>query len=255
MKNKEKLLENQKDYRVTNKETLYEKHKDYRIKNREKLNAKSLAYHSKNKEKTMLQNKEYRTRNQETLNEKQREKYLMEKKEKNENFILKKTQYSWNDKDSVKRFFESKINLFHISDLSDWYRISMAQIKKAGGNFFLLFILVLVLVILILHHPTLSHTSLFSPQFFFFFFFFSFVSTKLLGSGLLSAFSSVGLALQFVYPDYPWELSKFQIKGKKSAQRWLFVQLQKLLPNYVILEDYNHPDLFWTGNLTHYYYR
>lgn len=61
-----------------------------------------------------------------------------------------------------------------------------------------------------------------------------------------NGFGSLGHALQFAFPEYPWDLSKFSLKGKKASQRWLLVQIRQLLPvAYDIIEDYHHPDLIW----------
>ena len=49
----------------------------------------------------------------------------------------------------------------------------------------------------------------------------------------------------YAYPEYPWDLSKFRFRGKKSTQRWLYFKLKELLPNIDIIEDYLHPDLIW----------
>ena len=53
----------------------------------------------------------------------------------------------------------------------------------------------------------------------------------------------------YAYPEYPWDLSKFTFRGKKSTQRWLYFKLKELLPNVEIIEDYSHPDLAWSMKL------
>jgi len=59
----------------------------------------------------------------------------------------------------------------------------------------------------------------------------------------LTKFGNLGNALQFAYPEIPWDLSKFSFRGKKSAQRWLFVKMKQLLPNTTIIEEFYHPNL------------
>jgi hypothetical protein len=59
----------------------------------------------------------------------------------------------------------------------------------------------------------------------------------------------LGNALIYAYPEYPWELSKFSFRGKKSTQRWLYHKLKELLPNVEIIEDFDHPDLVWGINI------
>jgi hypothetical protein len=113
--------------------------------------------------------------------------------------FFKKRKYSWKTRESTKRFFDDAAKVLHISDLSNWYRISITQLKRCGGG------------------------------------------------GMLGSFDSLGHALQFAFPEFHWDLSKFSLKGKKSSQRWLLVQMKLLLPTANILEDYFHPDLAW-GN-------
>jgi hypothetical protein len=64
---------------------------------------------------------------------------------------------------------------------------------------------------------------------------------------LYSKFSSLGAALEYAYPDFSWDLSKFSLAGKKSRQRWLKVMIENLLPGIEIIEDYQDPHLSWNG--------
>eukprot|EP01124_Arcella_intermedia_P024198 TRINITY_DN4020_c1_g1_i1.p1 TRINITY_DN4020_c1_g1~~TRINITY_DN4020_c1_g1_i1.p1 ORF type:complete len:339 (-),score=72.03 TRINITY_DN4020_c1_g1_i1:1123-2139(-) len=66
------------------------------------------------------------------------------------------------------------------------------------------------------------------------------------GKGLYTAFGNLGKALQFAFPEEDWDISKFSLRRKKSAQRWLRVILEQILPEKTpIFEDYLHPDLVW----------
>jgi hypothetical protein len=67
----------------------------------------------------------------------------------------------------------------------------------------------------------------------------------LIGGSLLIKFGTLRNALIYAYPEYPWEVNKFALRGKKSTQRWLYFKLKELLPNVEIIEDFNHPDLIW----------
>jgi hypothetical protein len=50
------------------------------------------------------------------------------------------------------------------------------------------------------------------------------------------------------YPEIPWDPSQFSQPGKKSTQRWLFISIRKLFPNFVVLFDYDFPSfLFPSG--------
>jgi len=53
--------------------------------------------------------------------------------------------------------------------------------------------------------------------------------------------------LQYAYPLYEWDLSKFSKRKKKSSQRWLLIQLRKLLPESLLFEDFLHPSLRWAN--------
>jgi hypothetical protein len=66
-----------------------------------------------------------------------------------------------------------------------------------------------------------------------------------LTGGLITKFGSLGNALKYIYPEFPWDLGKFSSKGKKSTQRWLYFKLKELLLDVNIMEDFNHPDLVW----------
>jgi hypothetical protein len=58
-------------------------------------------------------------------------------------------------------------------------------------------------------------------------------------------FGSLGRALQYAYPEFNWDLSKFSIRGKKSEQRLLKAKIEELLPGIEIIEEYQHPELNW----------
>ena len=83
----------------------------------------------------------------------------------------------------------------------------------------------------------------------FFFVFFSFLFLFLTwfeGAGLFDKFRNLGKALKFAYPEFDWNEKLFSFRGKKSAQRWLYVKLKDIIPeNVEIFEDFLHPDLLW----------
>jgi hypothetical protein len=66
------------------------------------------------------------------------------------------------------------------------------------------------------------------------------------GGSLVNSYGSIFEILRFSqYEQYPWddlqaELSK---RHKRSAQRWLFLQLQKLYPEEELVEDYLHEQI------------
>ena len=61
------------------------------------------------------------------------------------------------------------------------------------------------------------------------------------GSGLISKFSLREI-IQFQFPDVNFDLNKKDF-SKRTSQRWLFLQVQKLFPDEEIVEDYFHPEI------------
>ena|SRR3990167_2270114 len=63
-----------------------------------------------------------------------------------------------------------------------------------------------------------------------------------LGAGrLLRKYENLYSILKIVYPDISWNKQKFRSRNKRSAQRWLFLQLQQVYPSEELIEDYFHP--------------
>jgi hypothetical protein len=62
--------------------------------------------------------------------DKSREFRINKSTEENPNFV---PNYSWKTRQQARMNFESIASLLHITDLSDWYRISLDQIKLIGG--------------------------------------------------------------------------------------------------------------------------
>lgn len=60
------------------------------------------------------------------------------------------------------------------------------------------------------------------------------------GLGLLRKYKSFGNLLSAVFPEDEWEEKKFSRRDKRSEQRWLLIQLRKLLPGIEIVEDFVH---------------
>jgi len=134
LKNKEKAKDYYREYNIKNKEKVQEITREYRLKNKEKLK----QYYIKNKEKQREKNIRYFLLHKGKAKEyyqKKVEKLIQKRKEMNENYVFRKKKYSWKDPNSVKSFFEKLGTLLGITDLSGWYRVSSAQIGKAGGYF------------------------------------------------------------------------------------------------------------------------
>jgi len=56
-------------------------------------------------------------------------------------------------------------------------------------------------------------------------------------------------ALAIAYPNQKWDTKKFAMMGKKSAQRWLLIQLKKVLPRGTeLVEEFRHPLINYSGD-------
>jgi hypothetical protein len=230
LRNKDKLTESKRSYQIRNKDKLREYYyrnlgeydRQYRIQNNDKLKDYGRQYRSQNREmkkdyslRNKLKSEEsarlYYFRNHDKIKESIRANYIRHLENPDTYFPRLTVFKSWKSSESVREFFESLAEKLHISHYTDWYRISMIQIRDSGGVFEL--------------DALLPHS--------------------ISGSSLFSKFESLGIALRFAYPEINWELDQFSFKGKKSVQRCLKVQIESLLPGIEIIEDYQHPELSW----------
>ena len=62
------------------------------------------------------------------------------------------------------------------------------------------------------------------------------------GRTLLKKYSMFEILSQ-IYPDEIWNKQKLSKTNKRSNQRWLFLQIQKIYPKHEIIEDYFHEEL------------
>jgi hypothetical protein len=70
------------------------------------------------------------------------------------------------------------------------------------------------------------------------------------GAGLLVRYKSLGFALAFAYPDYPWDMEIFQYQCKLAAQREVRIKLEEIVPEgSVIFENFKKdPALYLLGS-------
>lgn len=129
MKNKEKLLRINRIYKLQNNDRVREISQNYRLQNKEKMK----EYHSKNKENRKI----YLVKNKDKIRIRLREYRIRKKKEKSIHYMPKiKENYTWKNQESTRKFLDSATALLHINQQSDWYRISVKQIEKIGGDYF-----------------------------------------------------------------------------------------------------------------------
>lgn len=63
------------------------------------------------------------------------------------------------------------------------------------------------------------------------------------GERLLRRYGGLGHILRQVYPDVAWNWQELRKRDKRSSQRFLFIQLARLFPDYEIIEDYSYKDV------------
>eukprot|EP00012_Vannella_robusta_P010781 CAMPEP_0206204752 /NCGR_PEP_ID=MMETSP0166-20121206/13747_1 /ASSEMBLY_ACC=CAM_ASM_000260 /TAXON_ID=95228 /ORGANISM="Vannella robusta, Strain DIVA3 518/3/11/1/6" /LENGTH=499 /DNA_ID=CAMNT_0053624511 /DNA_START=210 /DNA_END=1706 /DNA_ORIENTATION=- len=63
------------------------------------------------------------------------------------------------------------------------------------------------------------------------------------GGGLLHKYKTLENILQKAYPETDWKQYNFRNKRKRSAQRFVFIQMQKLFPTVEVVEDYIHEEM------------
>ena len=115
----------------------------------------------------------------------------------------KSSEY-WEDETNRNQFFLKLKNKYNLQTPSDWKRISQSQIIALGGNW--------------IFSGKNDHLEIKIPF----------------------EDSNNGKMTKFIPLK---ELISDDSIGKRSSQRWLFLQIQKLFPNEEIVEDYFHSEL------------
>ena len=114
--NKEKIAEQQKEYREKYKEQIVKQKKEYYEENKEKINEQKKEHYKENKEKIAEQQKEYYENNKEKRAEKQKE-YYEENKEK---IAEKAKKYYEKNKEKAKKqrkeYYERTKNIRNNTD-------------------------------------------------------------------------------------------------------------------------------------------
>jgi DNA ligase-1 len=144
LKTIERRNEYDRIYRENNKELIAKKAAEYRVKNRDRRieydrirrakkenKEKRKEYTKLIKERTRAYSQIYRSLPENK--EKARQKYIEKMKKIVENYVYRPARYSWKDINSLKSFFDKASQMLRITELTDWYRISLSQIQEAGG--------------------------------------------------------------------------------------------------------------------------
>eukprot|EP01124_Arcella_intermedia_P024109 TRINITY_DN3987_c0_g2_i2.p1 TRINITY_DN3987_c0_g2~~TRINITY_DN3987_c0_g2_i2.p1 ORF type:complete len:480 (-),score=120.91 TRINITY_DN3987_c0_g2_i2:412-1851(-) len=220
LRNIEKIKERRVEYRIKNREAIKEQQRLYFIKNKESILEKQKLYKQNNQEAIKEQQSNWRNQNRLTIQETIKKYHL-----KNKHTIkLQKQLYYIKNKHTIK------LKLSH-------YRLQHKKPRKHliwTNPLHVTQFFESAKVQLHISNPDdwyrISRTQI----------------NQLGGGALYNSFGNLGRALQYAYPDIPWDLQKFSFRGKKASQRWLRVVLQQILPERTdVLEDYLHPDLYW----------
>ena len=67
------------------------------------------------------------------------------------------------------------------------------------------------------------------------------------GDAVLRSYGNLCNILKAVYPEETWNARKFRARDKRSAQRWLFIQVSKLFPDVEVIEEYSHKEIARTS--------
>ncbi len=127
-----------REYEIQNKE----KRKEYSIKNNDKLKEYRREYYLQHKEKKKQSSREYKILNKDKQKEYDQNYYLLNREKIKHLYVQKNIERnngiyvpsnSWTSDESIRQYFDVISPLLHISDLSDWYRISRDQIVDLKG--------------------------------------------------------------------------------------------------------------------------
>jgi hypothetical protein len=111
--------DNKREYYIRNKDFKSRYDSEYYIRNTNDKRESSHRYYIRNKDNRKKYNREY---------------YLRRREVRRSNEMK-----SWKSPEVVREYFESIVNRLSVSNFSDWYRISRAQIGILGGMSILCF--------------------------------------------------------------------------------------------------------------------
>jgi len=223
LNNKERELEYKRDHYSKNKEKMQEYNRKRYLKKKEKMQGYNREHYLKNKEKLQEYYREYNVKNKEKMQGYNREHYLKNKEKIQEN----NRQYISKNKDKLQEY-KRKYNLKKRKGKTR-KKIAYTWSNKISLRKFFDYVATLLYVYVPSDWYRISNYQI----------------KKSGGRGLFLRYRTLGEALNFAYPEEPWDLAKFHLRGRKSSQRWLLVQMKQLLPNEAVVEDHNHPCLFW----------
>jgi len=197
---------------VNNKKDLSEYYREYRLKNAQKERERNRIYESKNRERIKERKHQYYIENKDTILEKNRKQRLknsdITKEKQREKYIQKKREIDPNFAIGEKKYSwtdQESVRSFFEIVAKEYHIIDFKGWYRISRD-----------------------------------------QIKMAGGGgMFHRYGNLGVALKFAYPEHPWELHKFEIRYKESAQHWLVVTVRNLLPGVDVYENYSFPDLCW----------
>ena len=162
----------------------------------------------------------------------------------------------WTEKENHFLFFHQLFDKLQLTQLDDFKRISVQRYIDNGGKSLLLYY----------NFDTKRMLTLLFPNFPWDFTKFDISKSKLLSLQLKYQIEkkedwyrirakdvrNLQTLLYQVHSQESWTISEFTKRSKKSKQRWLFICLCNIYPQYLIIENYCHPLLLSTSSLLSY---
>jgi hypothetical protein len=133
LKNEHKLKDAYDEYYLLNKDRISEAMRDYGLQNMDKKRDYDRRYNLQTKDKKKESHRQYRKQNQDKIRELKREYHRDNHDSPASYYPRQALNKSWKSPELVREYFESIAQQLHISDFSDWYRISRGQIKSLDG--------------------------------------------------------------------------------------------------------------------------
>jgi DNA ligase-1 len=133
---KVKRIEYERMRYAKDKEKRRETSRQYMANNKQKVTEANRMRYANNKEKIRKANRIRYANNKEKIKEEFRRWYIRKMKKINSGYVHNplKREYDWKVKYSVKSFFEKVGKKLKIIKKSDWYHVSIAQIRENGGG-------------------------------------------------------------------------------------------------------------------------
>jgi len=239
--NKDTISQKQKLYRQENKDTISQKQKLYRQENKDTLSQKQKQFYQENKDSIRQKQKMYRQENKDTLSQKQklyhqenkdsiRQRKKLYREENKDTIRQKQKLYRQENKDTLSqknRLYRQLKTQYNVQpEPRDW----LDDPNKVRS--------VLEDLATKLNLKTSETWYRVSKQL---------LKDEPKGRQLINKFGHIIGALKFGLPEINWDEKKAQSRQKRSTQWWLKEKISEIIQGTEIIEEYQHPDLFWNS--------